>query len=792
MMIRIMTFTYKMLKHLAIVLIYFTVTLTVTLLSTAYASDSLEDISGYKLLIATEKFLGIGSGVYGSAVSSELTSTFGMLINIGMYMIPVTLSGYIIVLVVKIIISKTMKAQFIPNMCVKLLLLIVLGVLSAPSMSTKKEVNGYVYYTPIYISASLSFFRSVIEFSERSMQVDDQRLIDVEEFKLLSPNKIMSDFESFSKNYLKTNFENEEMKIKISSLPDQYKSNVVFGGKSMIYKFKKNSEINYKGQSLGIDMISKEEFIIKDYFQSMIDHSAKLKKSLENTTIGSNTSGTNILDVENIFDFDTDQEKAMTSYCPTIYTDVPLFMDRDSFNYHISIAAYCASESFMKKHYENEFYNYSDVFFSKRILNTGSSMYFGFGVENETMTLKSLIDKTTTICKSGYLACSAAVNYAFEKEALNNFKLGIMTSPARIFSNIFQVRSSVSESILTSKVISFSDLKSNTFYETKKASVDFLEVKGLAISGDYNKHIKNSLIEGVSFSKIQVPTSMDDMFTIITGENPVYTYQRLFTCIKFPSEIKNGFRCQRITNELSSFALNSIETAVRLYIIKNLFRDKKSNETASLGKQAKDVVKTAVAGAGATMFLSTFDKGVFENSNYSGETIKRVLIAQMMVKSMGGDLSAIITVIANILFTTGVMILFMLLTIPFHILDSIMKVFVIVMSRNMNMPQYLFQSIHDDGMNGVIDFVKKYVDLMIIFVVLSAMMLFTVDYMDILLSSFVGGMLNIFEINSNTITEMIQNIPKMIFSYFAIFMVLKEIIGISIDRVVREFKPDGL
>ncbi|WP_196357406.1 hypothetical protein, partial [Vibrio campbellii] len=82
------------------------------------------------------------------------------------------------------------------------------------------------------------------------------------------------------------------------------------------------------------------------------------------------------------------------------------------------------------------------------------------------------------------------------------------------------------------------------------------------------KQNKNMIFDNfglLEFEHLFVP-SLKETFLKMFGNDLTIPYERLATCLYYPNQVKNGFLCERITNEVINIASSTLQSAVALKV----------------------------------------------------------------------------------------------------------------------------------------------------------------------------------------------------------------------------------
>lgn len=573
-------------------------------------------------------------------------------------------------------------------------------------------------------------------------------------------------FREFSDAYLSTDFEQDEFAINISKDKNLYSIDIDMGRNNLKYNFLSNTHLVNNKIDVNYEKIEVE--FVEKYFNALVAHSEKIKQKTKAFKFKNETGS------YSAFDETKNYENKYTNYCSTIYDDEPVYIDTLTYNKFLDVAAMCASVEFVKSQYDNKFYKYDE--FDR--LKAGTNMIFGDSFSNERLTLSEMESQTHSICSDGFFACSEALTYAQSLRTLNDYDLGILTTPVREFYDLLSVLSDKSDDFITSLSFDKSLILNNGFKDNQVNGI--AKVGGKGISGNYSDYILTPE-DRIDIQSFESPNT-DEVLNIIVGRDVKEPLRRIEVCLGSGGIIKNGIRCEEATKEVRKLGLSMIKMGIELKLFTGIasLKNSQGSDLTSIGKEAgmskaKEITVKSV-GIGAGLFLADHN---FKSTPYhSTELVGALLVSNLVLKGLVGVDANPISNIANWLITTGIgllifvyVLLWTLLIVTFRkLLEIIVEVIYIL--------PILLVAIVNDGVKGCYYVFRELILDLIIFTYYC--MIFAVFYYlrDTTISTQANSLIS--NMQSITTTGSLTDIVGNIMIYFlalvaSLFMLIKVI-----------------
>lgn len=471
-------------------------------------------------------------------------------------------------------------------------------------------------------------------------------------------------FLDFTEAYLTTDFEEENVKFKLYEKNNKYTIDVNLGTKNQKYEFASNLAL--VNNIIDIDYKKAEIAFIKSYFDALLSHASKVKEKTSHFNFR-NSSG-----FFSIFDETDNYEGEYTKYCSTIYDPENVFIDKLTYNKFLRLSAMCASESFVKTHYENSFYSYDDV----GRLKSGTNMIFGDSTQTEKLTVKQIIDNTHRICEGGFFACSEAVAYANNTKAISSYDLGILSTPVKEFHDILSVFEDQSDDLITSLSVDETSILNNSFKDNQTIDdgEEISVIEGLGVSGNYEEQLIPSVFTMLDPQEFEKPT-MEAIINTALGSDVNEPLTRIETCLTNSGAIKNGIRCEEITKELRKLSLSLIRMSAELKLltmISNVSSQPAVNATV-IGNQigSKALTAAKVGAIGSALVLGQHD---FKSTPYhSTALVGGLLTANIIFSSLNAEVLNPVSSAASWMFFSGIGLLIFIYGILWSLLVITLK-----------------------------------------------------------------------------------------------------------------------
>lgn len=607
------------------------------------------DSSAFKMTLALKKLFGQESEMYHSSLSSNATVLTHFIIDYISMMLSVLVVTLTIYNLIRFGINLASRGFGESQMTsakrygIKALCFVFLAGCLSPAMSLERKLpNGSVSHIPIY---QVFGEHILIGFSfaiEKLSSKKDMKDFLITDYEVKSKFTIQDDVIDFTQAYLSTGFDDESMKaIQIIETDRLFQTDIKMGGEYYTYKFNKNIDTHSKALEIGIDLSKLENQFVQDYFKALTDNAYGVKKAIQNTTF----MGNNIFSSYMMRNQEPQFQKNYKLYCDNLYEPISKLSNTE-LNSYIIISAKCTSDKFMKKHYANGYWDYDEVVSGATKLPVNYTLYFGNDILR--LNIDEVLEATSEVCKTGYLACVDTIPFSHRKYLLANSNHGLSSSITRHTSRIFDISVNGLD-VLSSRVIEVNEAKTDD-YESVSINSDLVVSESVVefktMPGNFNKRMAKNPLEYADFDSLNLPSSPDEMFRAVVGKKPEYIYNRFKTCVAYPDQLKNGFRCENTTAELSRFAVTGLETGLRIYMggkVLETFiakKNKKKKSAVELGNaKAKKMAAKMVGISITTYFASYGETPFFESGYYSGETVNAYLIVMAILIVFGVDAS---------------------------------------------------------------------------------------------------------------------------------------------------------
>lgn len=594
---------------------------------------------------------------------------------------------------------------------------------------------------------------------------EELAMIDLDETHLIPststvpPLFFKEDFSTFSKSYIKTVFdEGVPGKIELYKSDDKYKTQFSLGGEMHQIKFMVNNAMNQKSDT--IDLKSLEESFVNDYFQTAIDHAVKVEKVVSQSEVTKRNHGNtdwNYSTSLNNFDLFTGY---YYEHCDGIYemTPPPTISAEWRATY-IEIASMCASRNFVAKHYSNGHYDYISLYEGEPLLKRGNTMLFGDTPSNYKMKYDTLESQTMSQCESGYLACVESAEFYFKIKSEKTMKFGILHNIFKMINNLFFEMFEESLILLDSKVFDSypsssrapSSIKTNggdfalfRTFDVPSHSTHYVDIvpDSTIINADgytYDTEAEYSLEMNDYISNISIndKVSQEEASLSFLGFSPLKPFERAAACLEKPEEISNGFRCNKINQELMKAGVGSFKSGFAIWtysLLDNMFGMKIDNRSGGdfsggglLGKGTVSKAK-GVIGAGAVVGIASggdqllvtllgqyYDvekveeftdffgvSTIKENPYYMGDSLYVVVATQTISKALGSSAASNFwDGVGKFLLFLGFALIYLVVKFIYVVVKMIFSKLFEIIVETMMISMLLVMKVNSDGFVGV-------------------------------------------------------------------------------------------
>lgn len=638
------------------------------------------------------------------------------------------------------------------------------------------------YQKPIVVFVGEQIALKFFYFVDKIGEQDFDKPIFIPDFKLADPVAFYDDYYAITNLMLKADFDKEAEKITVIKDQGFYRVNVIIGGEIVSLSLQSNEILNNQVAEIGIDLEAKEEAYAVAHFNDLFTHAAKVKKALENVEVGQHKQSTASIFDTILSDVEVAYSRDYTTYCDSIYKDLPDAMDTITFNNFLDVVALCGSKNFIAKNYQNPFYDYEQQVFSNTELNKGYAMYFGTEIENYSYSVVQIIDKAKSTCEGGYYACAQAANFAAHKDFVRNIKAGAVSPIARTIGDNFDA-SDKTFKLITTRGYDSSSAKTRSFKDLNLGKSSIGEFEFATTSTNYSEHINALVSNLVSLTKVDIDTDFEKVVSSYVADDISTPFKRLATCALHSSQVKNGFRCTSITSELLKAGSGFMQGGSKLVLLSemtNLSHSKAKKDDLKIGKNSKFTksINTAkVLTAGSIMYLT--DKP-FLNTPYQFDGTVEALISSKIIISLmisdpqlNSDLNNIISDIGWKMIWFGIALFVIVLAIPFILITRLLATVVKIITMIQISPlTFVVSVINEYGSvrNLVIAFFKQ----LILLAIYTITMLMSFDFLDILIMSFVDDLMYNYSFEFVSIENFFLNIFQfLMYAIFSIFVVVK-------------------
>ncbi|ATI48524.1 hypothetical protein CO725_24190 [Vibrio parahaemolyticus] len=510
-------------------------------------------------------------------------------------------------------------------------------------------------------------FDTILDIERHVTDLNDN-LYTLPSIKVVSPENFYLEFYNFTNTYLLGNESTEEDvtekidTISIEYLNNEYRVEFAMGGLTNKITLLSVTALNDEANRFDIDLESKEKEFVKSYFEAMIQHSEKVGHKLANIEFTQYKNEKQTADFQNIINSSGKSyafEGELLSYCPTIYEYDLKGSNKYVVHRFLQVASSCAAIEFFKTQYQSQFFDINEVYSNtstlkdRHVLLVPTNTYNGVETANK-YTFTELVDLTKRQCEDSYLICAELVQKISNINPEYRERLGALNGLLDV------VREPLDRTIDSAAAL----LESRKFETSKIANVYFIDFVNendsyadLEISLNLKQN-KNMIFDNfglLEFEHLFVP-SLKETFLKMFGNDLTIPYERLATCLYYPNQVKNGFLCERITNEVINIASSTLQSAVALKVgTVAMGAIPKSN---GMGGVVLGGVNKLASKAGAPANVATaiivplmFDSAVKENQFSTQGTIQSLLLGSYIVSFMKVDLSSALSGLATFLYT---------------------------------------------------------------------------------------------------------------------------------------------
>lgn len=616
----------------------------------------------------------------------------------------------------------------------------------------------------------------VLLLEQYSEGVDENDLYLTPEIKVLSPLSFNDFYKSIISAYIRGSFtEGEVNKIDIiESKEGTYNYNFEFGGSRFEGTLPKNQPLNDYATTKGIDLKSLEIEMIRSLIKDALQHGEYARTALQgvefyNKQVYGDGRGFDTITASAIYG------RKYTDYCSTIYTDIRPRMTADTKNSFLSIASFCASHSFISKLYTGNQFNYEEVISGEGQLRKNHTLLY-----NKNEVKYSDIESLTNAECSSYMSCVESLQFLQKKEKEVETDLGIMTPMVKVFNNIIERNIDKTTITLDSFKQEESTTGTNVFsnYITEGEKVS--EVSFSSSTGRIAA--KNELFESFgNMNQMNVP-NVSTILSAYSGGGITRPIERAKTCLKYPMQVVNGYRCEEISKELSAMGSDMIITGFIMKstkyfpsISKKTDVSKASDIALGVSKSTKTTnYKGIIGNVIGVAGLSLAPEMLFKSSPYlDSQTISQVLVLKIILDKASETLADLLDTISSALIGVGIGIMLIIywLFLPL-IYDALIRVFEIIVDVVVFFPR-LLTAVYSRNYEGVREIIVEFfADLTYLSMTIFILIMFR-EKMDIILSVFASDFLRMFEILDGSELSFISNMFSILFKILVLWFVLK-------------------
>lgn len=750
------------------------------------ADGATEDVSAYKMMLALQKLFGQESDLYHSSLSSDATVLAHFIIDYISTMLAVLVVFLMFYNAIRFTINLAAKGKNEAQMttgklyALKAFCFFAMAGFLSPIMSMERKLpNGSISHIPIYQVFGEHILISFTYSIEKLSSKKDMKEFLISDFEVKSKFTIEDDAIDFTQAYLSNDFPNVGVeKINIVETERLYQADIKMGSDYLTYKFNKNIETHSKALEIGVDLSKKESEFIQSYFEALTQNAYGVKKAIKDTHF----FGDNIFSSFKMRDHEPQYQKHYKMYCDSLYEPIQN-LSSSELNSYIIIAAKCTSDKFMTEQYSNGFWNYNDVVNGTTKLAKNYTTYFGN--EKLKLNIDKILEATKTICDESYLACSDTIPFAHRKYLVANSNNGLSSAITRQTSRIFDISLNGTD-VLDSRIVDVKAAKTDD-YENMSLISDLALTESIVefqtIPGNYNKRMAMNPLEFADLESLNLPSSPDEMLRAVVGDKPEYIYNRFLTCLNYPDMIKNGFRCENATSEISRFAVTGFETGIRIYLGGKvletfLMKKNKKNPAAQLGNSKAKQMAGKVVGISITTYFSSYAEApFFQSGYYSGETVNAYLIVMAILMVFGIDASLMTNLGLLLATSSGLTLLLFLAPFIAFIKFIASKLLNLILSTTFYSGFLLINAINADKrskgltpLDGLSNEVQKIIIDMTQILVAIVFFKGMEDYLNVMFGTIFREIFEILEFSINGVVDIILNTPSLILMLMMIWL----------------------
>ncbi|PMH40123.1 hypothetical protein BCU69_16640 [Vibrio cyclitrophicus] len=578
---------------------------------------------------------------------------------------------------VQAIISVAVDKQNINTNVIKraVIALICLGLINLRLGTEVKSDNGNQSFTVSQSVIPMLFQEFVFETilaTEKHVTDLDDGFYTLPSIKVVSPENFYLEFYNFTNTYLLGNEYTEEDEteevlekkdtISIEYLNDEYRVEFAMGGLTNKITLLSVTALNDEAQRFKIDLETKEKEFVKSYFEAMIKHSEKVGHKLANIEFTQYKNEKQTADFQNIINSSGKSyafEGELLSYCPSIYDYDLKGSNKYVVHRFLQVAASCAAIDFFKTQYQSELFDINAVYNNtsrlkdRHIILTETNVYDEIERANK-YTFKELVAFAKKECKNSYLICAELVQKISNINPEYRERLGALNGLSDVVREPMDRIIDSAAALLESRKFETSKIANMYFIDFVNENDSFADLE-IKLNLKQNKNMIFDNFGLLEFEHLFVP-SLKETFLKMFGNDLTIPYERLATCLYYPNQVKNGFLCERITNEVINIASSTLQSAVALKVgTVAMGAIPKSN---GVGGVVLGGVNKLASKAGAPANVATaiivplmFDSAVKENQYSTQGTIQSLLLGSYIVSFMKVDLSSALSGLATFLYT---------------------------------------------------------------------------------------------------------------------------------------------
>lgn len=674
-------------------------------------------------------------------------------------------------------------------------------VLFALSLSTKEDIHGYEIERNHVQYYMITLLIEYLDNGDEIATTNTEISYSSPSIRVLNPENFRHEFLNISNLYLLSlvNGDAETDTISIEFANDIYRVEFGMGGAITSITSQSTVALNEQSTLLGHDLKKKENELFRHYIESIIENAVAVGKKIKDidlTFLKEDYKTTNMFNYENSSETKIVYDKDYKTYCDTIYDDSLTGIDKKGLQAYLEIAATCAAKTFLEEEYKNDFFNIADIYDEKYILNKGNALLFG---EQTKVTYSEILQNVDKLCAvgNGYFPCAEAIQFATYRNAESDKKLGVFSPSVKVINQ------------LTSSIVDTSDriFNTRTFEQYESGTIAFVDYihdeRALYnVSFELNK-INNVGIVADSFdlydfTRMNMP-SLEEIFQLIVGSKVTEPYERLLTCFLYSYEIRNGFKCNSISQETmdlgvgmakTSFSIFATNTAISAFSTKTKLRNGvQMGKTSTLG----GATKATAAIATAVVMPGLISAATKEDHYSSAATVQTLTISAFILKYFNLDFTSSLTKFAMMMGTAGIALILITVSFTFVLtLTFLGKVTEIIIDIYL-FPLKTISSILHDQERGLLkiyqEFIAEIIFTILVFVlimmiplVIDKLLLSVVEQMFDILRTMQGSVENIL----TSMTSLLMNILK---NFMLMFMTIQFVVGFG-DYQLQSIKQN--